>query len=97
MKLFELGQVLITPGALDFVEEHDGVDVVRLLGRHQSGDWGDLDPDDKKANDQAVQSGARIISAYKFGQDDDKIWIITTAVGDDDKRESTCILLPEDY
>lgn len=97
MKLFELGQVVITPGAIEFCGEHPGVDVVRLLERHQSGDWGDLDRDDKTANDKAVQRGTRIISAYKFGPRDDKIWIITTAVGDDGKRESTCILLPEDY
>lgn len=90
MKLFELGKVVITPSALDFCERHQGVDLTKLLERHQKGDWGDLDPDDKKANDRAVQQGMRIFSAYEF--EDERIWIITEA-----DRSSTCILLPEDY
>lgn len=90
MKLFELGRVVITTAALDFCERNQGVDIVRLLERHQKGDWGDMDRDDKKANDRAVQRGTRIISGYVF--EGEKIWIITEA-----DRSSTCILLPEDY
>lgn len=90
MKLFELGRVVITPAALDFCERHQGVDIPKLLDRHQTGDWGDLDYDDKKANDTAIQKHTRVFSSYKF--DDEGIWIITEA-----DRSSTCILLPEDY
>lgn len=97
MKLFDLGRIVITANALQFCEDHDGVNVDQLLARHQRGDWGDMDADEKRANDRAIQHGGRIISGYDIGTEDDRIWIITTAVGDDGKRESTCILLPEDY
>lgn len=90
MKLFDLGKVVITPNALQFCEEHDSVHVDQLLARHQRGDWGDMDADDKMANDKAVQKGTRIFSSYQFGED--KLWIITEA-----DRSLTCILLPEDY
>ena len=95
MKLFELGQTLITPNALDFCEANPGVDIPKLLERHQSGDWGDMSAHDKKQNNAAVQNGARIFSAYRFQTG--RIWIVTEAMGDDGKRASTCVLLPEDY
>lgn len=92
MKLFDLGRVVITAAALEFCEEHDGLNFDQLLARHQRGDWGDMDSDDKKANDRAIQAGDRIVSGYDIGTEDDRIWIVTEA-----DRSSTCILLPEDY
>jgi hypothetical protein len=90
MKLFELGRIVITPAALDFCERHDSVYVERLLQRHQTGDWGDMDQEDKATNDRAVQRGGRIFSGYHFGED--RLWIITEA-----DRSATTILLPSDY
>ena len=88
--LFELGQLVATPGAIDLMFENE-VPPGQLLARHTSGDWGDLGQEDKQANDHAVASGhLRVFSAYKVG--DDKVWVITE--GD---RSSTTILLPEDY
>ena len=55
------------------------------------GDWGELDEEDKKANDQALQTGERLLSAYRTANGT-KFWIITEA-----DRASTCVLLPEDY
>jgi len=40
-RLFPLGQVVATPGALEALEEA-GVAVGTLLARHAVGDWGDL-------------------------------------------------------
>ena len=60
------------------------------------GDWGIVSLDDQRANEEALQSGARLLSAYEttLGV---KIWVITEATGDDGRRASTCVLLPEDY
>ncbi|MHB1422633.1 MAG: DUF7192 family protein [Gemmataceae bacterium] len=44
----------------------------------------------------AVRDGSRILSAYRTLQGE-KLWIITEAEGDDGRRGSTCILLPEKY
>ncbi len=88
--LFSLGDVVITPGALAaFVTANTYI--TPYLARHQQGAWGDLDPHDRRANEQAVQHGARLLSAYQL-RDATTIWIITEA-----DRSSTCILLPSEY
>ena len=89
MALFELGQVVATPGALQFCEANK-INPLLLLGRHVAGDWGDLDSADVAANVHAVQHDLRILSAYKFAVG--KVWVITEA-----DRSSTCLLLPEEY
>lgn len=88
--LFELGQLVATPGALALLGEL-GMPPGLLLSRHVTGDWGDMDDEDKRTNDQAVASGEdRIFSAYMVGTD--KFWVITEA-----DRSATTILLPEEY
>jgi hypothetical protein len=62
-------------------------DVQEFLRRHVAGDWGDLGPDDKAANEVALQDGSRLLSKYHTNRDE-AIWIITEAVGDDGKRAS---------
>lgn len=89
MALFKLGQVVATPGALQFCETNK-INPLLLLGRHIAGDWGDLEMADVAANVHAVQHDLRIVSSYKFPQG--KVWVITEA-----DRSSTCVLLPEEY
>lgn len=84
---FPIGQVVATPGALELVG-HEGAYV--LLRRHVGGDWGDLDGHDRRANDEALGTGARLFSAYDTPAG--RCWIITEA-----DRSSTCVLLPSEY
>lgn len=62
-----------------------------LLRRHQAGDWGDVDSEDKAANDRAVRDGLRLLSAYDLG-DGLRVWLIT-----EHDRSVTTLLLPSDY
>lgn len=79
-------------GALETLEKA-GVPPLRLLGRHQSGDWGDVSESDKKENELSLKEGFRLLSAYKLPNDGGKVlWIITEA-----DRSVTTILLPEEY
>ncbi len=87
---FSLGQVVSTPGALDALSRA-GQDAWEFLGRHITGDWGELDEHDRRENELSLQKGLRILSAYHL-TDGTKIWIITEA-----DRSSTCVLLPEEY
>ena len=84
-----LGHVVATPDALDIVRTH-GLDVVGLLHRHRSGDWGDLSEYDARTNDHAVASGGRVLSAYDTAGG--RLWIITEA-----DRSATTVLLPSEY
>lgn len=88
MSKFPLGQVVITPNALQTVSNKD---VQTALQRHAAGDWGDVDEHDHKENELSLKEGFRLFSVY-FAEDGTKFWIITEA-----DRSSTCVLLPEDY
>ena len=87
---FSLGACVATPGALAAMEA-SGDDPHTFLNRHVSGDWGDVDADDKAANDRDLHDEGRLLSAYTL-KDGTRIWVITEA-----DRSSTCILLPEEY
>lgn len=88
-RLFALGQVVSTPNALAFAEKHQ-TDLLQLLYRHQTGDWGDLEDEDKESNEEALINDTRIFSSYSIAED--KIWIITEA-----DRSFTTLLMPSDY
>lgn len=92
---FALGQVVATQGALKALNEaaqtpHE------LLARHERGDWGRVCVEDAAVNDESLQSGARLLSAYEL-KTGETIWCITEAVGEDGQRASTCLLLPDEY
>ena len=89
-KAFPLGQIVATPGALAAFERN-GQQPIEFLHRHAAGDWGEVCEEDKRANDHAVENGARILSAYTL-TDGTKVWVITEA-----DRASTAMLLPEEY
>ena len=88
---FPLGMLVATPGALALAREH-GVDVVALLRRHRSGDWGQVPEADALANDLAADPAcpARLLSAYDTPGG--RLWIITEA-----DRSATTVLLPSEY
>ena len=88
--LIPLGQLTATPGALAALAA-TGESPADFIARHQTGDYGVVDDDDKKANDDAVRCGERVFSAYLL-TDGVKVWAITEA-----DRSSTAILLPDEY
>ena len=75
--LFSLGQCVATPGALAALEEV-GQMPAEFLGRHVHGDWGEIHPGDKGANEDALKDGARIFSVYRTSKGV-KVWVITEA------------------
>jgi len=87
---FAIGQLVATPGALEVLVEAEQTPI-EFVVRHVRGDWGEVCEEDKQANEDALQHGERLLSAYhtKKGV---KLWVITEA-----DRSSTCILLPEEY
>lgn len=87
---FDVGRVFITPGALNALKEaRQGY--FTFLARHVSGDWGEVNTEDWRANDAALRHGLRLLSSYRTAKNV-KLWIITEA-----DRSITTILLPEEY
>jgi type IV secretory pathway ATPase VirB11/archaellum biosynthesis ATPase len=62
--LFDLGQLVATPGALAALEK-SGQSPMDFISRHVTGDWGELSEDDRKENQFSVEKGFRILSSYK--------------------------------
>lgn len=85
---FALGRIVATPGALELLSP---AQMVALLKRHVSGDWGDLGEEDKQENEFSVTNNFRILSAYNLS-DGEKVWIITEW-----DRSVTTVLLPSEY
>jgi hypothetical protein len=85
---FELGSVVITPGAKAALNEDD---VIKSIRRHEEGDWGDVCEEDKWSNERALQKECRVVSVY-HDAGGTKFYIITEW-----DRSATTILLPEEY
>lgn len=89
-QLFDLGQIVATPSALQAL---DGTDEAPMdfIKRHASGDWGCCFEDDKALNDEAIWDGTRIMSVY-VTKNDETLYCITEA-----DRSATCLMLAEEY
>ena len=77
-------------GALDALADA-GAFATEYFHRHQCGDWGTVCEEDCRANEQALEAGARLISAYTLSSGVE-IWIVTEA-----DRSATTVTLPEEY
>jgi pilus assembly protein CpaF len=62
--LFDLGQLVATPGALAALEK-SGQSPIDFLTRHVTGDWGELCEEDRKENQFSLEKGFRLLSSYK--------------------------------
>ncbi len=88
-KLFELGTVRVLSGVSETLSQEE---VKEVLAQHQSGDWGYLCPEDKVANDLALQEEGQLRSIYYGNGGTTRLQIITEA-----DRSVTTVLLPEEY
>ena len=77
--------VWIAEGGVDRLDKID-----KILGRHESGDWGDVCEEDRLANDSARLHEERLLSSYTV--DGRELWVVTEA-----DRSVTTILFPEEY
>ena len=83
-----LGQVFVTPGIISAVHP---AEVLAALGRHARGDWGEVPDEDKKSNNEALELGGRLLSAYRT-KEGTRFWLITEC-----DRSVTTVMLPEEY
>lgn len=91
MKLFELGQITMTPSAISVIASFK-VPIGDLLDRHTKGDYGEVSEQDWHENTLALlpESLERIMSVYLVGTK--KLWVIT-----DPDRKLTTLLTEEDF
>jgi hypothetical protein len=88
--LFPLGRCVATPGALAALVSSCQLPT-SFLARHARGDWGVVSPEDKAANDAALEADERLFSSYTLSSGE-TLWIITEW-----DRSATTLLLPDEY
>ncbi len=87
MAKFELGDVIITPGAAAaFIQRQ----IDACLRRHAEGDWGDVDDDEWALNDEAAANDDRMVSEYVI--DGKRLRIVTAS-----DKSVTTVLSPSEY
>ena len=84
----QLGELFVTKGAKAKLSIPE---MIHAMTRHSKGDFGDISEEDWALNEQALEIGERILSAYT-DMNGTRFWIITEA-----DRYCTTILLPEEY
>jgi hypothetical protein len=87
---FELGRLVMTPGAIEALEEA-GQSPQEMISRHARLEQGELCDEDHRENLFSVDKHLRIFSAFKTANGV-KIWVITEA-----DRSATTLLLPDEY
>mgnify|MGYP000861042452 FL=1 len=85
---FPLGRLVATSNAASKLSPED---VAVGIGRHASGDWGEVCDEDRASNEEALVEGLRLMSVYT-STSGLTFWIITEW-----DRSITTVLLPEDY
>jgi hypothetical protein len=93
-KLFDLGRVLATPGAIAACPPER---MQACLREHVLCNWDHCTPEGHKANFDALFSGERIFSIHPIDParactGNNRLWIITEA-----DRSATTFLLPSEY
>ena len=86
--MFPLGEIVATAHAMATLAH---TDMQPALQRHVNGDWGEVEEDDREANERSLLHGDRLLSVYRSSKGV-KFWIITEV-----DRSATTVLLPEDY
>jgi len=91
-----LGQIVFTRGVYDAVNESPGFakHVYLSMNRFVRHDWGEMDKEDLRSNNLALEKGGRLFASYDSanGGGFPKIWVITEA-----DRSVTTVLFPEEY
>lgn len=91
---FLMGDLLITVTAAKALHP---VDVLHCLLRHKYGDWGELGTEDAECNEEAVQRGDRLCSAYNVEHKINENVPVRIYVITESNREATTVMLPVDY
>lgn len=97
-KFFDMGQVVVTKEINDIMTANKkfATEIMVSLQRYAVKDWGCLDNEDKKTNDEALDypEDLYILGAYKTSKG--KIWIITNRISEDSEINATTVCFPDE-
>ena len=97
-KFFNMGKLVVTSGINQAIMENKNfaVEVNLCLQRYAVKDWGNLDDEDKQANEDALQypDDLYLLAAYKTCKG--KIYIITERISENAGDNATTICFPDE-
>ena len=93
-----MGKLVVTSGINQAIMENKNfaVEVNLCLQRYAVKDWGNLDDEDKQANEDALQypDDLYLLAAYKTCKG--KIWIITNRISENAGDNATTVCFPDE-
>ena len=97
-KFFNMGQVVVTKSINDLMtaEQKFAVEVTVALQRYAVKDWGNLDEEDKKANEEALKYPDDLYVMGAYDTSKGKIWIITNRISEMAGDNATTVCFPDE-
>ncbi len=97
-KFFNMGKVVVTRRISEYMKENEkfAAEVYLCLQRYAVKDWGNLDANDKQANDNALNypEDLYLLAAYQTCKG--KIWIITNRISEKAGDNATTVCFPDE-
>lgn len=93
-----MGQVVVTKSINDLMEAEQkfAVEVTVALQRYAVKDWGNLDEEDKKANEETLKYPDDLYVMGAYDTSKGKIWIITNRISEMAGDNATTVCFPDE-
>lgn len=93
-----MGQVVTTRSIYDLMvaEQKFAVEVTVALQRYAVKDWGNLDNEDKQANEEALNYPDDLYLLAAYDTSKGKIWIITNRISEKTGDNATTVCFPDE-
>ncbi len=93
-----MGQVVVTKSINDLMaaEQKFAVEVTVALQRYAVKDWGNLDKEDKRANEEALKYPDDLYVMGAYDTSKGKIWIITNRISEKAGDNATTVCFPDE-
>ena len=97
-KFFNMGQVVVTKSINNLMaaEQKFAVEVTVALQRYAVKDWGNLDEEDKKANEEALKYPDDLYLMGAYNTSKGRIWIITNRISETPGDNATTVCFPDE-
>src|SRR5918994_1002638 len=90
---FELGEQEVSEGVEALMEKIGSIPVTKCLKRHQSGDWGEIDNENRRLNSLSLEEGGSLGFESAYRMEDETVLRILTF----EDCSGTLLLTDEEY
>ena len=97
-EFFNMGQIVVTKSINSYMaaETVFAVEIADALKRYANKDWGNLDSEDKKFNDNALNYPEDLYLLAAYNTSKGKVWIITNRISETPGDNATTVCFPDE-